>query len=739
MTDDQSFVPQPRRARDIVRDGIVMVSMTFVGLAVGFGLHLQMGFAFWPAAATAAAVYLSMLFSHLMLSQNRETAMLRQELVRLNVEITQLRRTPAEGGVLREAPVAAAEKRPAAWSTSDDAADLLSDLSGRQQSAPASVPVRPRQAPIPAQVLFEASPPRDKLAVPVSTKRAEPAVAERDHALPELKSVAAKRAESTEGDRDVEAIHDLIKKLAADIVGGPAAVAMPARRTAAQPETPARPMQPEAISEMPAKQVDKAIETLTQVNVPKPEPARPTMPATIVQPAPPKQQAVGRVPLAAIAIPMTVRAAVKPLPAAPDVVQTLADQLDTLPPVRGADRVVAAAGVSPGAAAAVAAARTAVEARLAAKAVAAPVVAASVPVIASPSAESQSAPELAHHVNHHGRADGAELAQIGAQLSADLGAETRLQGPADFDDLADDPVVDTSPTLELNVQALKSAVDAMRAQPTVAALAAAMHEPTDELASAPIDPQLRDNVALISSALDEERFEVCLEAIIGLEDRRAQHYEVTIRLKDVDDGFLSTVGGTGLLPLLDASIIDQSARIAWKLEDRGRPGSLFSQITGESLESDRFLNRFADTYRRSETVASRLVLAFVQNDLRQFTAAHWATLRDMADLGFRFSLEDVTDLDLDFQGLQEAGFAFVKLDAAVFLDGLPIATGKVPSSHVCRFFEEVGLVVIVGHIAEEEQYEQLMEAGVGFGQGLLFGEARPVKADVLKSPQRAVA
>jgi cyclic-di-GMP phosphodiesterase, flagellum assembly factor TipF len=111
----------------------------------------------------------------------------------------------------------------------------------------------------------------------------------------------------------------------------------------------------------------------------------------------------------------------------------------------------------------------------------------------------------------------------------------------------------------------------------------------------------------------------------------------------------------------------------------------------------------------------------------------------MADLGFRFSLEDLTDLDLDFLALKDAGFAFVKLDAAVFLGGLPVASGIVPAAHICSHFEQSGLVVIVGRIGDEDQYEQVLDSGVGLGQGELFGIARPVKSDVLKTQQRAVA
>jgi cyclic-di-GMP phosphodiesterase, flagellum assembly factor TipF len=324
-----------------------------------------------------------------------------------------------------------------------------------------------------------------------------------------------------------------------------------------------------------------------------------------------------------------------------------------------------------------------------------------------------------------------------------------------------------APGLDASVEALKSAAGAMRTPAAQtyeqARLSAAMNaglpigEPEAEAppmrtaaaapAPAPKDPALLEKLGAISGALDSERYDVCLEPIIGLGDRRAQHYEVTVRLKDARDGSPAlpphevrlAALGTGLLPLLDATTIDQSARVAWRLEDRGKSGSLFSQISGESLESDRFLNRFADTYRHSETVANRLILAFVQSELRMFSEAHWSTLRDMADLGFRFSLEDVTDLDFDFQTLKDAGFAFVKLDAPVFLSGLPMAGAVVPSADVCGHFAGLGLTVIVGRIADEGQFDNVIASGAGLGQGALFGEARPVKADVLKGPSRAVA
>ena len=74
-----------------------------------------------------------------------------------------------------------------------------------------------------------------------------------------------------------------------------------------------------------------------------------------------------------------------------------------------------------------------------------------------------------------------------------------------------------------------------------------------------------------------------------------------------------------------------------------------------------------------------LVLSFAQSEVRVFSPGHVRALRDLAAIGFRFALEEVTDLDMDFAALREIGFAFVELDAPVFLDGLPAPGARVPA------------------------------------------------------------
>ncbi len=536
------------RTRDPVRDGLVVLCMTVVALALGIGLHLQFALAFWLAVLAALSVYIALLSTHILLRRSDQVDDLRDEIARLEAKIA------TAGGAVRS------DYRP-----------------GRTESMPASKPV---------------------------AGAAEPQAPPAGQAQVDYWNYAP--------------------------AAPPAAVAPrgPAPQSAREPET-----------------------WFEDLSAPPPR----------LRPSPnkgPSFEAPARTALAPAPLP----AVVTPMHAA-------------LPPQRQVDAD-------------------------------------------------------AEQINAVIKKLAADITQ--GQAAMALTAAAREDGP---------------PNTDKSVAALNAVADAMRDSafevggrapvPPAAALA-------PKPVSAAVD-QARQRLALVADAIELERFDVMLEPILGLSDRRAQHYVVTIRVNgdsqdaSSDAQAVGMARGSGLLPLLDAVKVERAARVAWRMEDRGKPGSLFSQLSGESLVSDRFLNRFADTYRQGDTLGSRLVLGFRQAEVRGFSELQWSTLRDMADLGFRFCLEAITDLDLDFEALSAAGFTFARLDAEVFFNGLPAVGSTIPAADICRHFAKLDLAVIVSEIADEDVARRLLACGVELGQGRLFGSPRAVKADVLRNPHAAVA
>jgi len=248
-------------------------------------------------------------------------------------------------------------------------------------------------------------------------------------------------------------------------------------------------------------------------------------------------------------------------------------------------------------------------------------------------------------------------------------------------------------------------------------------------------PALNPQLARIAEAVAAERIEVLLEPIQALTEGRTRHFEVSVRLLTADGAaleqcdFARAAQGSGLMPRIDAERMIRAARVARRLGERGRQGSVLSAIAGESLADAEFLGTAS---ANTGDGRMNLVLSFAQSEVRNFTAGHSEALGQLARAGFRFALEEVTDLDMDFGGLQAMGFDFVKLDAPVFLEGLAApGGGRVPASDICRHLSDFGLTLIVGRIEDDWLLARILGFGVLFGKGTLFGGPKLVKPEVV--------
>jgi cyclic-di-GMP phosphodiesterase TipF (flagellum assembly factor) len=254
-------------------------------------------------------------------------------------------------------------------------------------------------------------------------------------------------------------------------------------------------------------------------------------------------------------------------------------------------------------------------------------------------------------------------------------------------------------------------------------------------------PSLNPHVARIAEAIAAERMEVLLEPIHALAEGRPRHFEVSVRLLTADGAtldqseFQRVAKGSGLMPQIDAARMIRAARVARRLGERGRQGAVLTTVTGEALTDESFLDVAA--VQPGTEGQMGLVLSFSQGEVRAFTPGHTEVLGTLAAGGFGFALDEVTDLDMDFGSLKAMGFQFVKLDAPVFLDGLPAAGGRIPAADICRYLSDFGLTLVVGRIEDDWLLARILGFGVLFGKGALFGGPRLVKEEIVSGASAA--
>ena len=299
--------------------------------------------------------------------------------------------------------------------------------------------------------------------------------------------------------------------------------------------------------------------------------------------------------------------------------------------------------------------------------------------------------------------------------------------------------------IEASVDALHSAAKDMRAAATKAPLPSIAGT---QMAKGPLPPPIvpvHARLSALGEAINANRVDVVLDPILGLADAKAHHHELVVYLRDPRGAVLPgslrdpALLKTGLTPLLDSTRVRRAAEVATSLAKRGHKGSIFVATSAESLDSNQFLDAFADAYRDRQELADQLVLFFSQSEVLAFSGPQRGALADMRGLGFRFGLESVSDLNFDFAALSDAGFAFLKLSVDAFRKGLPGTRGPVPANDICRYLKELGLTLIVGGIDHEAKRTMALDLGVQLGQGPLFGASQATAPQRLKGAGIAAA
>lgn len=303
--------------------------------------------------------------------------------------------------------------------------------------------------------------------------------------------------------------------------------------------------------------------------------------------------------------------------------------------------------------------------------------------------------------------------------------------------------------ISTSVDALKATADSMRSQDEAAARRqeAAGDCPPEEARSETGRPaEVNARLSALAEALALGRVEVLLDPIVDFNAGQPRHFELFLRLRDERGRVLDTdksredFEGTGMLERIDGARMAHASQIAVRFNGRGRDNALFSTVSGEALSAHTFLQSVADAYRERRSLAGALIMTFAQADVRGFTQREWNALAEFAGIGFRYCISDVLDLDMDFEDLKARGFDFAKLDAAVFLEGLPASNDVfIPAKDICKHLAGIGLSVIVGGMKNKETAAKVFGFGALYGQGTLFGGAKAVKQELISGGGHAAA
>jgi cyclic-di-GMP phosphodiesterase TipF (flagellum assembly factor) len=249
----------------------------------------------------------------------------------------------------------------------------------------------------------------------------------------------------------------------------------------------------------------------------------------------------------------------------------------------------------------------------------------------------------------------------------------------------------------------------------------------------------------IRDALADGRVDLYLQPVVSLPQRRTAYYESFSRLRD-DTGrvmmpaeYLAVAEPEGLMSAIDNLLLFRCVQIVRKLAKQDRKIGIFCNISLASLSDEDFFPQFLKFMAQNKDLAGALIFELGQKAFHDRSALESRNMGRLADLGFRFSVDKVVDIDLDFHDLARADVKFVKISAKVLLEELIEADDGVilksmPDLHAADFAalsRRYGVEVIAEKVEAEREVIDVLELDIAYGQGHLFGEPRAIKEAVL--------
>lgn len=288
----------------------------------------------------------------------------------------------------------------------------------------------------------------------------------------------------------------------------------------------------------------------------------------------------------------------------------------------------------------------------------------------------------------------------------------------------------------LQAAPLQAANEDMRASTTVRAAPAVV---------VPLRDPRADLLQTVRDALADNRVDLYLQPVVSLPQRRTVFYESFSRLRDANGRvmlpaeYLPAAEPEGLVSVIDNLLLFRCVQIVRRLAKQDRKVGIFCNISLHSLGDESFFPQFLEFLQENKDLSNALIFELGQAAFEARDGAETRAMAKLADLGFRFSLDKVTDLDLDARDLARSDVKFIKVAASVLSEQLTEVDGRLTlktvtdldASDFAELQRRYGVEIIAEKIETERQVVEVLDLDIRYAQGHLFGEPRAIREQVL--------
>ena len=234
----------------------------------------------------------------------------------------------------------------------------------------------------------------------------------------------------------------------------------------------------------------------------------------------------------------------------------------------------------------------------------------------------------------------------------------------------------------------------------------------------------------VRDGLNRDRVDLYLQPIVSLPQRKRRYFECFSRIRAEDGGiieperYLEIAEQEGLVDAIDNMLLFRCVQLLRRTQKHKYNVGFFCNVSRHSLGDTAFFHDFIEFMGDNAELAPNLFFEFAQADLAAHDASALDELNRLSDLGFRFSVAQVSHLDLNVTALASRHFGFVKVEAAMLLQRTRQQPPEVDLRDFKALLDQAGIDLIVEKIEGEAELVELLDYNIDYGQGFLFGEPR---------------
>lgn len=237
-------------------------------------------------------------------------------------------------------------------------------------------------------------------------------------------------------------------------------------------------------------------------------------------------------------------------------------------------------------------------------------------------------------------------------------------------------------------------------------------------------------LAIVRDGLERNCVDLVLQPIVRLPQRKRAFFEAFTRIRDqngsvlVPSQYIAIAEREGLVAAIDNMMLFRCVQLVRRTQKKNANIGVFCNISAHSLTDRHFFSNFIEFMADNTALAADLIFEFPYATIVNRDEAIEQHLHQLASLGFRFSVDQVTSLNIDYDDLMRHRFKYVKIEADVMLAEVRNPTAHIAIEDIKRVVDRHGMDLIVEKIEREPDLLELLDLRVDFGQGYLFGAPR---------------